>query len=195
MKIKDILKNQTTVVAIAIVLVALTLTGVSYAIFFDVKANTKNQVITAGTLKLIISATEEELTNIDGDSLVMINDVGISSSPIATYTVNHTEESTLPASYTIYLDIQNENILDYVKLSIDEEEYFGITDLSENDILTVDNNTYYKIDSNTLQPGVTGTTTELRLWLDEDMITQDIKEETVTINLYIISEVAEENIE
>ena len=55
MKVKDIIKKQTTVIAIAVALVAISVIGVSYAIFFDVKKNTDNQIITAGTLKLTVT--------------------------------------------------------------------------------------------------------------------------------------------
>ena len=55
MKIKDIIKKQTTIIAIAVILVTITVIGVSYAIFFDVKTNSRDQVITAGTLKLTVS--------------------------------------------------------------------------------------------------------------------------------------------
>ena len=45
MKIKDIIKKQTTIIAIAVILVTITVIGISYAIFFDVKTNSKDQVI------------------------------------------------------------------------------------------------------------------------------------------------------
>ena len=54
MKIKDIIKKQTTIIAIAVVLVIITVIGVSYAIFFNVNRNTTDQVITAGNLSVTI---------------------------------------------------------------------------------------------------------------------------------------------
>ena len=70
MRVKDIIKKQTTIIAIAVVLVAMTAMGASYAIFFDIKKNQDDQVITAGTLKVTISGVSKltEPKVLDNDS-------------------------------------------------------------------------------------------------------------------------------
>ena len=42
MKIKDIIKKQTTIIAIAVILITIAVIGVSYAIFFDVSSVSYN---------------------------------------------------------------------------------------------------------------------------------------------------------
>ena len=88
MKIKDIIKKQTTIIAIAVILVTITVIGISYAIFFDVSRNTQDQVITAGNLSVTVSATKVSLSE------PMSTAEGLASTPI-TYT---------PVSYT-HLDV------------------------------------------------------------------------------------------
>lgn len=189
MKVKDIIKKQTTVVAIAVVLVAITVIGVSYAIFFDVKTNSENQVITAGTLKLTISdITALSLNNPIGTS------TGLASSPVS-YTVKNTD-SNLPAAYSIYIYANSNNTIEpsKIKVSLDGDGTSGKTALvlsSITDTFTENGTTYYKINSGNLAAGASGTTNYIRLWVDEDLIADDISSVTVSLNMYIVSEVQE----
>ena len=189
MKVKDIIKKQTTVVALAVVLVAISVIGVSYAIFFDVKTNSNNQVITAGTLKLTVS---------DIDALTLNEPInttnGLSSSPVS-YTVKNTD-SNLPASYSLYVYADSDNTMDIskIKLSTDGNAEAGSTAValsSITDTFTEDGITYFKIDSGSLDAGASGTTKYLRIWVDEDTITDEIDSVAVSLSMYVISEVQE----
>ena len=53
------------------------------------------------------------------------------------------------------------------------------------------NNTYFKIDSGSVAAGASGTTKYIRVWVDEDLIADELKDITVSLNMYIISEVQE----
>lgn len=192
MKVKDIIKKQTTVIAIAIVLVAITIIGISYAIFFDVKTNSNNQVITAGTLKLTISGISEE--NTLALSEPMSSSAGLSSTPVS-YTVQNTD-SNLPATYSIYIYADNTNTMDLskIKISLDGDATSGTTSQllsSITDTFTEDGQTYFKINSGELDAGASGTTNYIRVWVDEDLLTEEITNVTVSLNMYIISEVNE----
>ena len=96
MKIKDIIKKQTTIIAIAVILVTIAVIGISYALFFQVNTNTVNQEITAGTLTLKVSFIERENEQIEPITTAE----GLTSEPI-NYTVNN--EGNLPAKYILYI--------------------------------------------------------------------------------------------
>lgn len=189
MKMKDIIKKQTTIIAIAVVLVAVAAIGVSYAVFFDVKASKDNQVITAGTLKLTVTGV-----NTLGITEPMSNANGLASSPVS-YTVKNTD-SNLPATYAIYIYADTDNTVDLskVKISYDGNASKGNTAVVLNSIadkFTENGLTYYKINSGDLAAKASGSTQYVRVWLDEDSIDGDISNKKVSLNLYIISEVKE----
>ena len=186
MKIKDIIKKQTTVIAIAVILVVVAAIGVSYAIFFNVNRNTQDQVITAGNLELTVSDFEElTLTEPITEAEALA-----STSNQITYTVQNTA-SDLPASYGIYIGGGEGNAisLSSIKISTDGTNSTIVSNLtptmSEGDI------TYYQIDSGTLEAGASSTTKNLRIWIDEDLVADEIEGAALNLNLYIVGEVDE----
>ena len=188
MKIKNIIKKQTTIIAIAVVLVTIAVIGVSYAIFFDVKSNTQNQVITAGNLALTISEI-----NALSVSKPKTTAEGLASTPL-TYTVQNTA-SNLPASYSIYIyaGSGNQVPLNNIKISTDGNATSGSTSrvLSEiTDTLIESGTTYYRINQGTLEAGATGAAQYLRVWVDEDTLGDELNA-ALDLQLYIVSEVAE----
>lgn len=189
MKVKDIIKKQTTVIAIAVALVAVTVIGVSYAIFFDVKKNSDNQVITAGTLKLTVAGVSALNVSEPVDETS-----GLASSPVS-YTVKNTD-SNLPASYKIYIYANTANTMDIskIKISTDGNATKGNTAKVLSSItptFTDSGKTYFQIDSGTLAAGASGSTKYVRVWIDEDSITSEITGKKVDLNMYIVSEVQE----
>ena len=196
MRVKDIIKKETTIIAIAVVLVAVAAISVSYAVFFDVKSNEQNQVITAGTLEVNINGISKA-TDI---STPISNDAGLKMSPI-TYTVKN--NGNLPAKYAIYLYSKNtpDAILQKVQVSLDGtadagKSYKLLTSLPNDTTLpeAKDGKKYYKIstDNATLAAGASGQTQYLRVWIDESLITDDIENQAIDLELYIVSEVKEE---
>lgn len=190
MKIKDIIKKQTTIIALAVVLVTIAVIGVSYAIFFNVSRNTDDQVITAGNLELTVSGISA-LTLTEP----MTTAEGLTSSP-ASYTVSNTN-SNLPASYSIYIYAGSGNniSLGSVRISTDGNASSGSnyqTLSSISDTLVENGTTYYRIDSGTLAAGASsGTTKYLRIWVDEDLVADEINNQSINLQLYVISEVDE----
>lgn len=189
MKVKDIIKKQTTVIAIAVALVAITVIGVSYAIFFDVKKNTDNQIITAGTLKLTVTGVSALNVSEPVD-----NTTGLKSAPVS-YTVKNTD-SNLPATYNIYIYANTENTMDIskIKISTDGNDSAGSTANALSGItptFTENGKTYFQIDSGTLAAGASGSTKYVRVWIDEDSISDEITDKKVDLSMYIVSEVQE----
>ena len=189
MKIKDIIKKQTTIIAIAVILVTLTVIGISYAIFFDVRRNTNDQIITAGTLQLTVSGITALKVNAP-----MTESEGLTSSPI-TYTIENTA-SDLPAAYYLYIYAGSTNTipLTAIKISIDGNATSGSTSTVLGNIsetLNENSTTYYQIDSGNVPAGSSSSTQYLRIWVDESLLTDEIESGTLDLQLYVVSEVQE----
>ena len=184
MKIKDIIKKQTTIIAIAVILVTITVIGISYAIFFDVKTNSKDQVITAGTLKLTVAdvnalTLKEPMSTADGVS----------------YTVRNTD-SNLPATYSLYVYAGSGNNipLSSIKISTDGNATSGSTSktlTSIQETIVEGGTTYYRIDTGNLNAGASGTTKYIRIWIDEELVADEISNGKLNLQLYVVSEVQE----
>mgnify|MGYP001123153837 FL=1 len=193
MKVNNIIKKQTTIIAVAVILLTITVIGVSYSIFFDVKKNKNDQVITAGNLKLTVS---------DITALKLSDPVptatGLSSTPV-TYTVQNTA-SNLPADYSIYIYADSTNTMDLskVKISRDGNATKGNTGevLSSlpQETIELENGTTktgYKISTGKLAAKASGSTNYLRIWVDEDSLDTEISNKTLNLKLYIVSVVDE----
>ncbi len=194
MKIKDIIKKQTTVIAIAVILVVVAAIGLSYSVFFAVKKNSSNQVITAGTLQLTV-ADISALTL----SSPITNTEGLTSRAVS-YTVKNTN-SNLPAAYTIYIYADSSNTLDVskIKVSLDGNASAGSTFKALNSIASetitlkdgTTTRTGYKIGSGTIAAGGSEATKYIRVWVDEDLITDELVNKKVSLYLHIVSVVQE----
>jgi len=184
MKVKDIIKKQTAIIAIAVALVAITAIGVSYSIFFDVKKNSENQVITAGTLKVTLSGISA--LNI---AEPVDNATGLASTPV-TYTVKNTDGS-LPASYKIYIYADTDNAIDAsnIKISTDGSTSKALSSVTPT--FTEGGKTYYEIKSGTVDANASAPSQNLRVWIDEDNLSSEITAKKLNLSMYIVSEVQE----
>lgn len=190
MKIKDIIKKQTTIIAIAVILVTIAVIGVSYALFFSVNKNTEDQVITAGNLALTVSGlTAGQISD------TMSETEGLASNPI-TYTVENTS-SNLPASYSLYVygGLEEENKLantiplESIMFSTDGTTAIKLVD--QESVQTDNNQTAYLIDSGTIAAKSTDPSKSLRIWIDESLLSSEIEGGNLNLQLYIVSEVDE----
>ena len=190
MKIKDIIKKQTTIIAIAVILVTIAVIGVSYALFFNVNKNTEDQVITAGNLALTVSGlTAGQISD------TMSEAEGLASSPI-TYTVENTS-SNLPAAYSLYVyggleegdKPANTIPLESIMFSTDGTTAKKLVD--QTSIQTDNSQTAYLIDSGTIEAGGTASSKSLRIWIDESLLSSEIESGNLNLQLYIVSEVDE----
>ena len=187
MKIKDIIKKQTTIIAIAVILVTIAVIGVSYALFFSVNKNTEDQVITAGNLALTVSGlTAGKISD------TMSEAEGLASNPI-TYTVENTSSN----AYSLYVyggleegDNQANTIpLESIKFSTDGTTAKKLVD--QDSVQTDNSQTAYLIDSGTIEAGGTASSKSLRIWIDESLLSSEIESGNLNLQLYIVSEVDE----
>lgn len=188
MKMKDIIKKQTTIIAIAVVVVTISAIGASYAIFFNVDKNSANQKITAGTLELSFSV------NALNQSEVLSTADGLKTTAAA-YTVKHTSESNLPATYSIYVCENSTNTIAASNLKYTTEgtstagsNAKNLTSITQE---TLNSKKCYKIDTGTINPGSTQATKYLRVWPDESIVTDEFENKALDLDLYIVSEVKE----
>ncbi len=194
MKVKDIIKKQTTIIAVAVVLVVVATISVSYAIFFDVKSNEQNQVIKAGTLKLNL----KKFTALNLETAISTSE-GLETDAIE-YDI--TNDGDLPATYSLYIYATKENNIPIkaIKFSIDGTAEKGTTATNLNEELIDANmpeNTnedgikYYKIDTGNVEAKNKTTSKYLRVWVDEDGLTEEIEAGKLELKLYLVSEVQE----
>ena len=184
MKVKDIIKKQTTIIAIAVVLVVVAAISVSYAIFFDVKTS-ETHVVVAGKLKVTVEnsealALDTPIPNSDG-----LKTEGL------TYTVKNTD-SNLPTKYDVYiysgatgdtaLPLQN------IYFSTNGTTAQALTSITPTN---VDGKSCFRIDGGTLAAAGTGTAKNLKIWVNEDSISDEMEGKKVDLFLYIVSEVQE----
>ena len=106
MNYKALIKKQSTVMAIVVICLTIATIGVSYALFFQIEANSNNQIVTAGTLDVsygsgtsAISATE----------LVPMSDSEALSSETMTGTIYIENKGSLPANYEVKLGDDTES--------------------------------------------------------------------------------------
>lgn len=198
MKLKDIIKKQTLLIIVTVVAVVSTTIGVSYAVFFDVKKNNKDQEVTAGILRVKLSNFEALDLNEPYDETT-----GLTTTPPVTYTIQNTD-SNLPARYTIaiYANPANTIPLNTIRVSTDGTTSAILTTKEcikgedGNCKPAADNpNSYYWIidsseDSGAVPAGQSSASKSIRVWVDSNALGDGI-EATVDLNLYIESEVDE----
>ena len=208
MKVKDIIKKQTTIIAVAVVLVAMAAISVSYAIFFDIKKNENNQVITAGTLKVTVTgstaiSSPEVLDNASGKTSTT-NKVNIT---LQNDDKAVTGASNLPSSYELYLYADDDNAVDLnsVRIMIEGRDTDGraLSSFAEGGIpipagsdgcvgagTSAGQKCFgYKIFADNLAKGASITNT-LRVWVDDtgaDEITGKL-----SLRLYAVNDVDED---
>lgn len=179
MKVKDIIKKQTTVIAIAVIMITITVIGVSYSVFFDVKKNSQNQVITAGDLSMEI---------VKDSDLTMNEPVSESKAKEVNYTLSN--KGSLNALYDLYIYKSDANTVDFsfIKYSINGSTPAVLSTIT--DVLDDGGKRYYKIDSGTLNVGESKNQ-KIKVWVDEDLVTDSVDGKTIDLWFYITSEVKE----
>ncbi len=182
MKVKDIIKKQTTIIALAVIVVVMATIGVSYAVFFDVK-NSDTQVITAGTLSLTLNG----VTVLQNQT--PISEATADTNNKITYTIKNT--GNLPAKYGIYIYNDTGNIsLDLVKVKINGGAATPLKNVATGTLKDNDK-TYYKVEEGTVEAQNTTNSKTLTVWVDEESINTDLSEAKLDLKLYLVSEVDE----
>ncbi len=188
--IKDVLKRQTVVIAVAVIGVCLCLMGVSYAVFFDIdKGNA--QTITSGDLTIQFSKGQDITTATKPQS----DSDGVKNS----YEFSVTNNGSLPMNYNIYLYNDptagsNEDLEliphDYLRVQLDNEEIQNLNLFTEADVNGVN---MRKINTKDLTVGDKDDTDNnvkahsIKIWIDEDA-PEDIIGNTIALQLVVLGE-------
>jgi hypothetical protein len=195
---KQIIKKQTTIIALSVIGMCLIIISTSYALFMKVNTSTNNQVVEAGTLTTTYSngstLTTSMVPQSDTDGLATTG-----------YAFSVTNTGTLPMKYeiTIYNDpdvtLTNEVAQQYIRISLDNgtpRTLSGIAKTSDTATETNENNIKRVLSSGLviMPTGQTGdvATHNVKLWIDEDA-PESIIGKTVALEISVNGVVADEN--
>jgi hypothetical protein len=184
MKYTKIIKRETKVMFLIVIILLIIVLGFSYALFMQVRSNSNNQVVTTGTLQVEYSSDNGYITNGNYTDLVPVsNDSGLNQKGYA-FSVKNT--GNLPVTYYVYLyvnkDSYNEdkaagNIkgdlfedVSLIKYNIttNDEENTSINRLSEQPNKTDDELIKYQIYTGEIEANNSINTHNLKIWLDDD---------------------------
>ena len=118
-KVGSVLKTETKVIAIVVICLVILVLGISYALFFEVKGNEKNQIVKAGTLEFSY-ANGSQITNAtNSECFIPMNNEEALSHSECEYKISIANTGTLPGNYNINLSSESvENPLALSKLKI-----------------------------------------------------------------------------
>lgn len=205
MNYKHNIKKQSYIIAISAILLALVISGTSYALFFQVDSNSKNQVVETGSLSVTYGANSQAIT---ATELVPMSDTDALESSTLVSTIYVENKGSLPADYNIKIgnDIktfqsregynETDELLshDYLKVAVYQngEMIIPPTILST---LTIseDDNAMYNLFSGKLNVLSTGESTEtfaIKIWVANEA-PEDIIGDFVYLKVDVTSTVDE----
>lgn len=205
MNYKHNIKKQSYIIAISAILLALVITGTSYALFFQVDSNSKNQIVETGSLSVTYGANSTAIT---ATELVPMTDTEALESSTLVSTVYIENKGTLPAEYVIKIgnDVDSfqkrdgysaeDKLLshDYIKVAVYQngEMIISPTTLSTLKV-AADDNTMYDLFSGKLNVLTTGESTEtfaIKVWVSNEA-PEDIIGDFVYLKVDVTSTVDE----
>ena len=118
-KVGNVIKTEAKVIAYVVICLVIIVLGISYALFFEVKGNEKNQIVKAGTLEFTYETGSQITNEANSDCFIpMSNEEALSHSECE-YKVSITNTGTLPGNYNINLNSESvENPIELSKLKI-----------------------------------------------------------------------------
>ena len=102
MDYKKIFKRETKVIAYMVICLTLLVMGVSYALFLQVNSNTKNQVVTTGSLQIEYSAQNDIIVGENDCLMPQSNDEALHGNACS-YTLSITNKGSLPMQYNLLI--------------------------------------------------------------------------------------------
>ncbi len=205
MNYKHNIKKQSYIIAISAILLALVITGTSYALFFQVDSNSKNQIVETGSLSVTYGANSTAIT---ATELVPMTDTEALESSTLVSTIYVENKGTLPAEYVIKIgnDVDSfqkrdgysaeDKLLshDYIKVAVYQngEMIINPTTLSTLKV-AADDNTMYDLFSGKLNVLTTGESTEtfaIKVWVSNEA-PEDIIGDFVYLKVDVTSTVDE----
>ena len=102
-KVGSVLKTESKVIAYVVICLVIIVLGISYALFFEVKGNEKNQIVKAGTLEFTYANGSQITNETNSDCFIpMSNEEALKHSECE-YKISITNAGTLPGNYNINL--------------------------------------------------------------------------------------------
>ena len=103
-KVGSVLKTESKVIAYVVICLVIIVLGISYALFFEVKGNEKNQIVKAGTLEFTYANGSQITNETNSDCFIpMSNEEALKHSECE-YKIGITNTGTLPGNYNINLN-------------------------------------------------------------------------------------------
>ncbi len=164
MNYKDIIKKQTFIISISVIVMALILIGTSFALFNDTGKSTTTQIITGGTFNLDYSASS--ITTQTG------NITPQSESDANSYILRINNTGSLDSDYNIliYTSATNEVEHSNIKVKIDSEAAKTLSSLTKTKATaseTDKNKIRYILKTDSVEHGVNKSHT-IKVWIDEN---------------------------
>ncbi len=117
-KVGTILKNETKVIAYVVICLVIIVLGVSYALFFEVKGNEKNQIVKAGTLEFTYVNGSQLTSKDNADCFIPMTLEQAKNRSECEYKVGIHNSGTLPGNYNLKLVAGSTNNVDLSKLKV-----------------------------------------------------------------------------
>lgn len=206
MNYKHNIKKQSYVIAIGAILLAIVISGTSYALFFQVDTNSKNQVVETGTLSVTYGDNSQAITDTE---LIPMTDTDALASSTLVSTIYVENKGTLPADYNITIGndmaslkaredyATTDELLnhDYIRVAVYKNGEMIIEPKTLSDFnLSTDDNTMYDLYSGSLNVSGTGSSTEtfaIKVWVASDA-PEEIIGDFVYLKVNVISTVDED---
>lgn len=185
MKYTKIIKRETKIMMMVVLVMIVIVLGVSYALFMQVTDNSNNQVVTTGTLQVEYASSNGYITNNSYKELLpMSNNKGLEQTGYS-FSVKNT--GSLPVTYKVYMyvnetdynnDVSNKKIsgelfknLSLIKFNIQTNKdgnntISKISDINMKNDSGIDK---YEIYTGTVKENNSINSHILKLWLDEDL--------------------------
>ncbi len=206
MNYKSNIKKQSYFIAISAILLAIVVSGTSYALFFQVDSNSNNQIVETGSLAVTYGDNSQAITDTE---LVPMTDTDALNSSTLISTIYVENKGSLPADYSLTIgnDIASfqaregysatDELLshDYIRIAVykNGEMVLAPTTLSTLSI-SQDNTAMYELHSGSLDVISTGESTvtyAIKVWIDSNAPT-DIIGDFVYLKVDVTSTVDED---
>ena len=177
MNYKSIIKRQSFIITISIIVMAIILIGASYALFNNTNASTQNQVVESGTLIIDYSASTG-VTNTGDANNEIIPESDADMESASGYNINITNTGTLPMSYDLIIYTGNTNGVMHsaIKVQLDSGEVKTLSSLPKTGATATEtnmNNIRYVLGSSTVGASNPNDDSDVKnhsvkVWIDEN---------------------------
>ena len=181
MNYKYVIKRQSFIITISILIMTVFLIGTTYALFNQLDKSDNNQVVTLGTL----------IINYSTASTTAQGNINPTSEENATgYNINLQNNGTLPMEYNIivYTDSDNEVSHDLIKVKLDEDAEVYLSELEKIDETKTGNESRYIIGTDTIaEKNASGDSKNyiIKTWIDDTLADNTINNKKISVKVKI----------